>query len=490
MSTTVPPLDIANVQGDILAGLPKKVQHYLLFQIDDDVQAFRQRLKLLIPLITTTPQVQDDRAKIAAAKKAATEQGKPAPLVKLSGINISFSHSGLVKLGITDDLGDAAFAKGQFADSATLADPGSTDANGNFVPNWIPAFKNPIHGVVLVSGDSELTVTATQAIVNGIFNIGAHNATMHEVLTIKGQVRPKDEKGHEHFGFLDGISQPAVKDFDTKPNPGQETVRQGVILCGRENDIVAGSNPPVPVVRPAWALDGSFLALRYLFQLVPEFNTFLKDNAIKASGLTPEQGSELLGARLVGRWKSGAPIDLFPLQDNPTAGVDAQQNNNFRYDFPDDPHTQDRCPFAAHTRKTNPRADLEDLGISTENRRIIRRGVQFGPEVTPDEAKSGKTKLGRGLIFAAYQSNIVNGFQFIQQSWANNTGFPIQKNPIVPGFDPIIGQQSNLAPRTLSGTDPNNQGANLSLPTEWVVPKGGEYFFAPSIPALKSKFSL
>ena len=82
---------------------------------------------------------------------------------------------------------------------------------------------------------------------------------------------------------------------------------------------------------------------------------------------------------------SGAPIDVFPLQDNPAAGVDPAQNNNFRYDFPDDPQTQDRCPFAAHTRKTNPRADLEDLGISTENRRIIRRGIQFGPEVDPEE---------------------------------------------------------------------------------------------------------
>ncbi|KAI0706756.1 hypothetical protein C8T65DRAFT_651892 [Cerioporus squamosus] len=469
MSATVPPFDPANVQGDILAGLPKK--------IDDDVQAFRQRLKLLIPLITTTPQVQDDRAKIAASKKAAKEQGKPVPLVKLSGINIAFSHSGLVKLGITDDLGDAAFTKGQFADAATLGDPGSTDAKNNFIPNWIPAFKNPIHGVVLVSGDSELTVTATQAIVNGIFNIGAHNATMHEILTIKGKVRPNAESGHEHFGFLDGISQPAVNGFDTKPNPGQETVGQGVILCGRDKDVVAGTT--TPIVRPPWALDGSFLALRYLFQLVPEFDTFLKNNAI----------NELLGARLVGRWKSGAPIDVFPLQDNPTAGDDPLQNNNFRYDFPDDPHTQDRCPFAAHTRKTNPRADLEDLGFSTENRRIIRRGVQFGPEVTPEEAKLGKTKFGRGLIFAAYQSNIVNGFQFIQQSWANTPGFPIRKDPIVPGFDPIIGQQSDLAIRTLSGTDPNNQGANLSLPTEWVVPKGGEYFFSPSISALRSKFA-
>ena len=101
------------------------------------------------------------------------------------------------------------------------------------------------------------------------------------------------------FGFLDGISQPAVKDFDTKPNPGQETVPQGAILCGREGDVVAGT--ATPFTRPAWALDGSFLALRYLFQLVPEFDNFLKASADPTKGFT----SDLLGARLVGRWKSG-----------------------------------------------------------------------------------------------------------------------------------------------------------------------------------------
>ena len=103
----------------------------------------------------------------------------------------------------------------------------------------------------------------------------------------------------DSFGFLDNISQPAVKDFDTKPNPGQETVRQGVILCGREGDVVAGTT--TPFTRPAWALDGSFLALRYFFQLVPEFDDFLKKSADPTKGLT----SDLLGARLVGRWKSG-----------------------------------------------------------------------------------------------------------------------------------------------------------------------------------------
>ncbi len=73
--------------------------------------------------------------------------------------------------------------------------------------------------------------------------------------------------------------------------------------------------------------------------------------------------------------------------------------------------------------------------------------------------------------------------------WANATTFPPQK-PFTPGFDPIIGQTNDDSVRTLAGTDPNNQTAELSLPTDWVLPKGGEYFFSPSIPALRTKFAL
>ncbi|KAM5542891.1 hypothetical protein V8D89_003275 [Ganoderma adspersum] len=488
MASTLPPFNPANIQGDILVGLPKKVQHYLFFQIGDDVTAFRKRLRLLIPLITTTTQVQDDRTKIAANKKKAAEQHKAPELLRLSGVNIAFSQFGLNKLGIKDNLGDTAFASGQKDDAMNLGDAGAPGPDGKFVPNWINAFKSQIHGVVIISGDGEQTVTATQATVLGFFNIGAH-ITLHEVITLKGVVRPGAEKAHEHFGFLDNISQPAVKDFDTKPNPGQETVRQGVILCGREGDVVANSSPEQPFTRPAWALDGSFLALRYFFQLVPEFDNFLKASADPTKGLS----SDLLGARLVGRWKSGAPVDVFPAKDNPAAGKDPLQNNNFRYDFPNDFDTQDRCPFAAHTRKTNPRNDLESLNISTENRRIIRRGIQFGPELSPQEVSSGKTQHGRGLIFVAYCGSITNSFQFIQHSWSNTAGFPIRK-PVTPGFDPIIGQNNDgpngIGPRSMSGANPKDQSTLLSLPIEWVVPKGGEYFFSPSISALRDTFSL
>lgn len=80
-------------------------------------------------------------------------------------------------------------------------------------------------------------------------------------------------------------------------------------------------------------------------------------------------------------------------------------------------------------------------------------------------------------------------FTVSHPGWANATGFPPNK-PFTPGFDPIIGQTNDDSVRTLAGTDPNNQTAELSLPTDWVLPKGGEYFFSPSIPALRTKFAL
>ncbi|MCJ1240810.1 hypothetical protein MMC14_008814 [Varicellaria rhodocarpa] len=381
------------------------------------------------------------------------------------------------------------------ADSKALGDNGTT-SNGAFSPDWIPAFKQAIDGLILIAGDSHLTVIEKLAEVKLVFSVGAHNAAIHEVTRIIGDTRPGNEKGHEHFGFLDGISQPAVQGVDTSPNPGQETVPQGTILLGRQGDVVT--------TRPSWALDGSFLAFRYLFQLVPEFDKFTKENPIP--GLPAGQGSDLLGARLVGRWKSGAPVDLSPIKDDPTLGRESSRNNNFSYSFPDDSQTQDRCPFAAHTRKTNPRADLP-AGATTPHR-IIRRGLQFGPEVSAAEIAAQKTIYGRGLLFAAYQSSLAQGFQFIQKSkfsfshendfgslinnrvgWANNTGFPINK-PIAPGFDAIIGQAPDAGPRTLSGTNPNSQSTELALNADWVVPKGGEYFFSPSIPALKGTFAV
>lgn len=210
----------------------------------------------------------------------------------------------------------------------------------------------------------------------------------------------------------------------------------------------------------------------------------------------------------------GAPVDITPLVDDPALGSDPLRNNNFRYQGELD--SQTRCPFAAHIRKTNPRANLEDLGEggnSIAKNRIIRRGVQFGPEVTEREREEGRTIHDRGLIFACYQSNIENGFQFLQSceshasgtqsysglivwrlcsiciAWANNVGFPPQTT-VQPGLDPIIGQTNDAGARQMSGANPKSPENNITFPIEFVVSKGGEYFFSPSISAIRDSFAL
>jgi len=220
----------------------------------------------------------------------------------------------------------------------------------------------------------------------------------------------------------------------------------------------------------------------------------LLKNGTGLDGLTPQEGAEFLGARLVGRWKSGAPIDITPLKDDPKLGADPERNNDFDFSFtnPDDQTDQTRCPFAAHIRKGYPRQDLEK-NFNIDKFRIIRQGCPFGPELDHEEQKEGRTLHQRGLAFACYQSNLATGFAFIQKSWVNTPTFPPKQNPdgsaITSGFDPLIGQAGSKA-RSMIGFDPKSQNNSLALPTEFVVARGGEYFFVPSLRALKEVFAI
>ncbi|KAI0521243.1 hypothetical protein F5B22DRAFT_662354 [Xylaria bambusicola] len=483
------PLDINNVQGDILEGLGKKTELFFFFRIKAGQGLhFREHLRSIIPLITTTTEAKKFHQTIKEGKKEAANEGRHFPLIENSGVNISFSQKGLVALGITDDIGDKVFKDGMLADAANL---------GDNLTEWDSDFKKDIHGVFDITANSMVVLDRTLDHIKRIFRSGHKDATIEEVTQLRGQVRPGAESGHEHFGFNDGLSQPAVENVDAGviSEPGEAPVRQGVILLGRKGDdglVFPPGTPPQHVTRPSWALDGSFLAFRYLKQLVPEFDTFLQENALKGIPPAPGNptGADLLGARLVGRWKSGAPIDLTPLRDNPAFAK--------RQDFRFDPNNQERCPFAAHIRKTNPRSDLDGRG-GTEIRRIIRRGIAFGPEVTEKEKRERRSspdeKLERGLLFACYQSNLGNGFHFMQQSWANNRTFPPKTTTVppvpAPGIDPIIGVATDNLPRQMVGASPDISGANteLDFSARWVISRGGEYFFTPSIPALKNTFA-
>ena len=59
---------------------------------------------------------------------------------------------------------------------------------------------------------------------------------------------------------------------------------------------------------------------------VAAFRDFLREQG----GPTAEE-QELLAAKLMGRWRSGAPLVLAPEKDDPSIADDPQRNNNFNY---------------------------------------------------------------------------------------------------------------------------------------------------------------
>ncbi|KAM0716673.1 hypothetical protein Q7P37_008118 [Cladosporium fusiforme] len=486
-----------NIQGDIWPGLPKRFQSFLFFQIHKPNE-FKQRLKQFTAdgHLTTAEQACEMKNKIDAAKKACEAGGVRSPLMPLPGVNIAFSSTGLHKMGKFVQASDqeaykrdrelnkklrkmqlrgGLFEKGMYDDLV---------GEGWDLPDEIRPEYKPLN----VSGknvrqiDGVLTVTSSvdSDLLQQVERVTSHfveNGIVSLPLIRNGHVRPDKEKGKEHFGFADGISQPQIIGLDDqcppiKP-PGEKEPKPskpGMILCGHEGDTMG---------QPAWAKDGSFLAFRDLQQMVPEFDNWLDKNAPTAPlAQGHERPAEKLAAHLMGRWRNGTPVHESPDKDD---DPELFASNNFDYE-PREVH--DKCPFAAHTRKMRPRADL-----SHDHAVILRRGIPYGPEVTSEEKATKETTKDRGLLFACYQSDIRNGFNFLTTRWASNHAFPNRKHKFVgehgPGIDAIVGQRQEHHPeRSIGlpdGKDPTEHRMKLE---SWVVQRGGDYFFAPSIEAI------
>lgn len=493
-----PVLRTRQIQGDLLVGLEKDVETFVFFRILD-VPAFKSALRCeLINSVTTTEIVQLREVQIQAAKEVGHRER-----LHLTGLNIGFTHRGLEALlgkGNADGM-DPSFVAGAAAAAKDLGDP--VDADGR--PRWTEGFvHDAIDGVLLVTGPfgpegHELDVIDQET--NAILGILGNSIDV--VYRETGRVRP--QRGHEHFGFLDGVSQPGIRGLTARENPanpdqglpGQDLLWPGEFVFGYPGQDPEAVEDPgeEPAMAHPWMKDGSFMVFRRLNQRVPEFHAFLETQG-DALGIDPA----LLGARMVGRWQSGAPVAIAPLQDDPVLGGDPLRNNDF--EFGSDAR-QRRCPYAAHIRKTYPRDDLEgvvpngEAGVQTH--RIKRAGIPFGLEVDDDEAEAHTTKRERGLMFVCYQTSIVEQFEFVQKSWANNTNFvfgktrPNSTDPVTPGHDPIIGQTTDGSARAMDEPLPNyptgNTRSTLDLPEPFIVPTAAGYFFMPSILALQTVFS-
>ena len=488
VSPVVPtPLNLDEIQGDVLIGLQKKFQLFVPFTIKD-VPAFKSVLRREIARrITSTQDVKDRELMLAGLKVQNIDTVLP-----LIGLNLALSGTGLKKLVPALGLGTGPFEallKTPEAIAGSCDDP----LAGGKPSTWDPSFLSAadggqIDGVFLVTGGAQHVVDAAWSAVKAL--IGATAA--FPVTMPPGRVRPKAQAGHEHFGWLDGISQPAVDGLVDAPFPGQDSLSAGHFVFGYPDA------PPLPA---PWMKDGSLMVLRQLEQRVAAFETFVAA-AAHALGTDPV----LLGARMMGRWKSGAPLALTPEQDDTSLAADPFRNNDFSNDSDQD---QRRCPFAAHIRKVYPRGDLDEELLDPH--RIIRQGIPFG-----DETVAGDPI---GLMFVCYQTDIGQGFEFLQHQWADNAGFVFGKtrppsfppapafrsnlplpagtsapagSAVTVGLDPIIGQQGTAARSSdepLSNYPQGDQRSTLVMPDNFVVPRAGAYFFVPSIGALANDLS-
>ncbi len=309
--------------------------------------------------------------------------------------------------------------------------------------------------------------------------LGEHRAAfesggLREIATLAAQ---RHSDGKEHFGFSDGIAQPAIRGED-RSEPGRRRtnssndVAAGEFILGYTNEYGVASDVPQLPGAPDFGRNGSYLVVRQLEQDVAKFWRFV-DAATGGNGGADARAREQLAAKFLGRWPSGAPLVKAPLGDDPQLGGD----NDFGF-------AADRdgllCPVGAHIRRANPRDgfahDDPQQSVRRSNRhRILRRGRPYGTRIADPLVGDGEA---RGLVFICLNSDIERQFEFVQQTWLNNTTFCGLTNEV----DPLVGSASDNGVMTIPRDPVRERVKGIE---RFVTTRGGAYFFLPGLRALR-----
>lgn len=505
-TTTAPaPLPLrenTDIQGDIIAGFKKDQVSLLFLQFEDRARA-QAWLADLAPRIATTKQVAAFNKKFSQARRASG--GDDPEALKATWLGVSFTYAGIQLLSgqakpiptVPDETTLEAFVDGAEARALKVG-----DVDDSAREHWLFGHNSgrTIHAVLTIASDTpadlqlaidEQREAATRAAALIVFQQNA--ATLAD-----------ERRGKEHFGFKDGISEPGVRDFDeedpqrpgySKQHPGTRLIPAGEFIIGRPRVKVEGDRRKYPAKDiPPWMNEGSFQVIRRLAQDVPGWWAQVAEQlqVLKhTKGVVPPGATvEWLAARLVGRWRSGAPVHKCPSHD-PVNDAAATRDNDLS--FKDDPEGL-KTPLFSHLRQTAPRDGLVDGGEVAEEfmdaRRIMRRGAPYGQPFDPAGGVSGGPDAARGLLFVCYQADLVEQFEFIQKDWINTDNFPRDRenrpgpDSMICGYIPdsnegVINYES-AAP---DGTD--RQCTPLSI-KRFVRTEGAVYAFAPSISTLKA----
>jgi Dyp-type peroxidase family len=372
-------------------------------------------------------------------------------------VTLGFTWNGLRALGVSEESLASfpeEFRQGMAARADILGDTGR-----NHPDNWIGGMAgDDLHAIaILFARDDSEHARATEA----------HDALVARCEGVRRlsyldlNATPPFNYAHDHFGFRDRLSQPVIEGSGEEPTPGSGApLKAGEFILGYPDEFGPVVNLPQPEVI---SRNGTYAAYRRLQEHVALFRDYLRSNA----GTPDEQ--ELLAAKFMGRWRSGAPLVLAPDKDDPELGADPMRNNDFDYKEMD-PHGY-ACPLGAHARRLNPR----DTAHYMNRRRMIRRGATYGPalpEGAPDDGAD------RGIAAFIICASPIRQFEFAQNVWINDRTFHELGNE----HDPICGTQDG----TMEFTIPKRPIRRIlkGLPA-FTTLTGGAYFFLPGINAMR-----
>ncbi|MDX2170780.1 MAG: hypothetical protein SF182_27160 [Deltaproteobacteria bacterium] len=449
-------------------------------------------------------------------------------------VNVAFTHLGLQAIGLDAPTrkqfgvafqqgmsgggGHRSWELGDVEDSAPLHWRwGNTPPPDDAPPADARPPSRPVHAVLLLyagSAEALQRLVADQRRLAADCGVELYGEDVE--IPMRGEwpradARPTDRSGdprgavqglREHFGFVDGISQPEFRLRADALDPA--LVAPGELLLGYPDE--SGARPPSPLVpaSPA-ALDarlaagangmldlgrnGTYLVFRQIAQDVHGFWEFAQAHAQELGTI------EHCAAKLIGRWRNGAPLTDTPQQPADLNGLD--ERNTFQ--FATDDAAGRSCPVGAHVRRANPRDALPGFSPqrsldAVQRHRILRRGRPFGAPLSgwPDpermlaaarEHLAGDDPWPRGMHFICLNADIERQFEFIQRRWINDPTFVNQRADEV---DPILGRQrGNPTFRVPADPTPLLLGRGTVKLRRFTRVIGGEYFFLPSQRALR-----
>ena len=372
-------------------------------------------------------------------------------------VTVAFTWNGLRALGVDEaSLGTfpEEFRQGMVARAEMLGDTGVNHPN-----NWTDkTASQDLHAIVILFARNGAERGRCQAEHDKLV---ARCEGVEVLSSLDLEAIPPLTHAHDHFGYRDRLSQPVIEGTGEEPTPGSGApLKPGEFILGYPDE----KGPPGDLPQPeVLSRNGSYMAYRRLQEHVGKFRDFLREN-----GNTPES-QELVAAKLMGRWRSGAPLVLSPDKDDAGLGADPQQNNNFNYKQMD-PHGY-AAPLGSHIRRMNPR----DTAANINRRRMIRRGATYGPPLPEGASEDGKE---RGIAAFVICASLIRQFEFAQNVWVNDKNFHELGNE----RDPIIGNQDGTFEFKIPKRPIRKKITGLPA---FTTVRGGAYFFLPGLKALR-----